>query len=48
MGAVKQPKPEPKPVWPFPTQERPLKPWTPKQIKEYETKQRDEMPDALM
>jgi hypothetical protein len=26
--------------WPFPTQENPLKPWTPKQIREYAQQQR--------
>jgi len=31
-------------MWPFPT--HPLVPWTPKQIREYEQKQRNQLPEA--
>jgi hypothetical protein len=34
--------------WPFPTQENPLKPWTPKQIREYAQQQRNKEEDALL
>ena len=33
-------------TWSFPTKENPLKPWTKKQIKEYERQQRNKLPDA--
>jgi hypothetical protein len=33
-------------TWPFPTKENPLKPWTKKQIKEYEEQQRAKLPEA--
>lgn len=32
--------------WPFPTKDKPLKPWTAKQIKQYEKLKRQQMPEA--
>lgn len=32
--------------WPFPTKENPPVPWTAKQIKEDQAKQRQQVPDA--
>lgn len=32
-------------TWPFPPPGGPI-PWTPKQVKEYERQQRDQMPEA--
>ena len=32
--------------WPFPTQDKPLQPWTAKQIKEYERQQHQQLPEA--
>jgi hypothetical protein len=34
-------------TWPFPA-ECPPKPWTPKQVKEYNKQQRQQVPDAPM
>jgi hypothetical protein len=33
-------------MWPFPTKENPLKPWTPAQKHEYERQQRQQLPEA--
>jgi hypothetical protein len=33
-------------TWPFPTKEHPLTPWTPKQEREYQRKQREKIPAA--
>ena len=30
-----------RPVWPFPTKDNPLKPWTPKEVKAYAKLQRE-------
>jgi hypothetical protein len=35
-------------MWPFPTLENPLKPWTAKQIREYAKQQRNQQEDALL
>lgn len=34
--------------WPFPSKDNPLKPWTPKEIKDYDKLQRSKTPDAPM
>jgi hypothetical protein len=34
------------PVWPFPTKEHPLTPWTPKQIKEYNQRRLSETQES--
>jgi hypothetical protein len=39
---------KPDPYWPWPTKDNPLTPWTDKQIKEYNQKQREQLPDAPM
>lgn len=33
-------------MWPFPTKENPLKPWTKKQQRDYANQQRQQLPDA--
>jgi hypothetical protein len=35
-------------TWPFPTEDNPLKPWTPEQEKKYNDEQRQQVPDAPM
>jgi hypothetical protein len=39
-------KPLPDPYWPFPSV--PPKPWTPKEVRQYEQHQRAKVPDAPM
>lgn len=33
-------------TWPFPTKDNPLKPWTPKQEREYQAQQRKQLPES--
>jgi hypothetical protein len=35
-------------TWPFPSEDNPLKPWTPEQQREYEQQQRAKLPDSPM
>lgn len=32
--------------WPFPTQDKPLRPWTPQQEAEHQRQQREQLPEA--
>lgn len=34
----------PKDYWPFPTKDNPLKPWTPKEVKDYNDNLNEESP----
>lgn len=34
----------PKDYWPFPTKDKPLKPWTPEQVKKYNQQRTEDAP----